>query len=225
MNFLKIACDGETNDYVHNQFTRFGLGEYNRFLIGLQITKKNLKVRGSWDIAGMLALMIADLIEGTVSVSGKIIANYDFESELGFESKFGKRGKLYTAEIKKEMSKEELKELVEKYKMQFLLLNINAGEIKMKSKGSLPKPGGTLKDNFCSASLPLEMVDEFAWDFDKDFNKATIIHKLIITDLEIPKGYENDFAQARIKAIRKGKVIRVIDIDGKEVEKEYRLSV
>jgi hypothetical protein len=35
----------------------------------------------------------------------------------------------------------------------------------------------------------------------------------------------NDFAKARLFAIRKGKLIRQINIDGEQVKKEYKLEV
>jgi hypothetical protein len=60
---------------------------------------------------------------------------------------------------------------------------------------------------------------------NKDYKKVFIKHTFDIEDLEIPKEYMNDFAKARLFAIRKGKLIRQISIDGEQVKKEYKLEV
>ncbi len=223
MNFIKGVCNGKKDEFIHKQFVRLGKGEYERFLISLKIGKK-LVVKTSFDMSNFLFYLVANNANEDVEVSGKIIANYDFESEVE-TVKFSKRGKLYTGELKKTFSPKELKELFDKFKMQYMLLNVKGKDIKMKSGKSLPKPGGKLKDNFCSATVPLELLDEFAFDFDKNFKKATIVHRIMVDDIIIPEEYKNDFAQARIHAIRKGKLIREIDLDGSKVVKEYDLEV
>jgi len=104
------------------------------------------------------------------------------------------------------------------------LLNIKVDDFKLSVKGSIPKPGGKIKDNFCSATLPLNTLDEFAFDFDQNFSEASIVNKFVITDLEVPDEYKNDPAMARLMAKRKGKLIRTITVDGNEIEKEYPME-
>ncbi len=224
MNWLKALCEGEKNEYIHKQFTRFGKGEYERFLLSIKKGKKNLQVKTSFDLANLLVWFISQNVDEDLAVSGKIIANYDFESEV--ESvKFSKRGKLYTAELNTTMSQKALQELFEKFKMYHLLLTIKGSDVKMKAKGSLPKPGGALKDNFCSATLPLDLLKDLAFDIEQEFTKAVIVHRLLIDDVVVPEAYKDDAAAARLHAIRKGKLIREIDLDGTKVEKEYALEV
>ena len=223
MNFIKAVCDGEKDEFIHKQFVRLGKGEYERFLVSLKKGKK-LTVKTSFDMSNFLFELIANTLEEDVEVTGKIIANYDFENEIEAE-KFSKRGKLYTAELKKTFSPNELKELFEKFKMQYILLNVKGKNVKLKSGKSLPKPGGKLKDNFCSATLPLDLLDEFAFDFDQNFSKATIVHRVQIDEIIIPEEYKDDFVKARYHAIRKGKLIREIDLDDNKLTKEYKLEV
>jgi len=52
-----------------------------------------------------------------------------------------------------------------------------------------------------------------------DFKEVKISHDFIINDIDIPKN-EKDFVKMRENAIRKGKVVRKMDIDGKKQEKE-----
>ena len=223
MNFIKDVCNGKKDDYIHKQFVRLGKGEYERFLISLKKGKK-LTVKTSFDMSNYLFYLVANTIEEDVEVTGKIIANYDFESEVEAE-KFSKRGKLYTAEFKKMFSPKELMELFEKFKMQYILLNVKGKDFKLKSGKSLPKPGGKLKDNFCRATLPLDLLEEFAFDFDPNFSKATIVHRVLIDEIIIPEEYKDDFVKARYHALRKGKLIREIDLDDNKLTKEYKLEV
>jgi hypothetical protein len=224
MNFLKKIAEGNFDEEVHSKFTRFGKGEYERFLISVK-KGKNLKIKCSAGLANTMAGLIADNLKEEAQVKGKVIANYDFENDMPCEvSNFSKRGKLFTAELNTTLSPEQLKEIYEKFKFHFLLLNINSSNFKLKSGKSLPKPGGKIKDNFCSATLPLDLLDEFAFDFDKEFTEVTIKHILHINEVEVPEEYKNDFAKARTHGIRKGVLKRIIEVDEKIIEKEYELK-
>jgi len=228
MNFVKQIFEGKANDSIHHKFVRYGKGEYERLLFEVTKTKKNLKVKSSFDFANDFVKIISENIKENMEVKGKIIVNRDFEKELeemGIEvSDFKKRGKLYTAELNTTLTPEKLKEIYSKYNENFLLLNIKSKDFILKTKGALPKPGGKIADNFCSATLPLDFVDEFAWDV-KDFTKLKIKHILNITEIVIPEEFKNDPAKARIEAKRKGKIIRFLDIDEKEEQKEVDFEV
>lgn len=223
MSFMKDLCEGKKDEYIHKQFVRFGKGNYKRFLMNIK-KGKNLNVKTSFDFSNDLFKLIVYNCKEDLEVKGKIIANYDFEKEVDAQE-FSKRGKLYTAVIKGTYSPKVLQEWFEKFQMNYILLGLKGGDFKLTCKGSLPKPGGALKDNFCSAKLPLKFLDEFNFDFDQDFKQAKIVHELDIQEIIIPEELKNDFAKARDGALRKGKLIRVIDLDGNEVKKEYPLEV
>jgi len=225
MNFLQLITEGKTNDLAHKVFTRLGPGEYDRFLIKIK-QGKDLKIKTSFDCSNLLFSLIANNIDEEVQLLGKIIASRDFESELNIPVvKFSKRGKLYTAEFNTEATPTQLKELNEKFKTDFILLSVKGKNYKLKSGKTPPRPGGKIKDNFCSATLPKEFVKEFAFDFPTDFKEAIIIHKLLIDEIVVPEEYKDDFAQARLHGQRKGKVKRIIEYDGKQEEKTYDILV
>ncbi len=225
MNIIQLMTKGKSDEALHKIFTRYGVGEYERFLIGIK-QGKNLRIKTSFDCSNMLFKMVADNVNEEVNLSGKIIAPRDFESELNITpSKFTKRGKLYTAEFKTSATPEQLKGLYEQFKSDFILLGIKSKDYTLKCGKSLPKPGGKIKDNFCTATLPKELVDEFAFDFTHDFKQSEIIHKLIIKEIVIPDEYKNDFAQARLYGKRHGQCIRIIDVDGKKKEICYKILV
>ena len=83
---------------------------------------------------------------------------------------------------------------------------------------SLPKPGSALKGNFCKCILPLNLLKEFI--DQENFKKAEISHTFVIEKINIPDQYKNNFAIARKMAKRKGKIIRIIKIAGKEEKTE-----
>lgn len=223
MNFVKDICTGKKDEYIHQQFIRYGKGEYDRLLFTIK-KRKNLSIKSSFDFANEFVRIIAENINENVKVTGKIIASADFESEWNFKE-YSKRMGIYYGEIDEEFTPKKLKEFYEKFKNKSILINFTGDKYKLKTKNNPPKPGSAVKDNFCSAALPLELLEEFNFDFGKDFSEAKIIHKLKIEEVVVPKEYLNDFAQARLHGIRKGKLIREIDLDGNKIVKEYKLEV
>lgn len=228
MNFIRQIFEGKADDSLHHKFVRYGKGEYERLLFDITKTKKNLKVKSSFDFANDFVKIIADNAKDKLEVKGKIIVNEDFEEELESMgvpvANFKKRGKLYTAEINTTLTPEKLKEIYEKYGEKFLLLNIKSENFKLTTKSSLPKPGGKIVDNFCSATLPLDLIEEFVWDAD-DFQKLKIRHVLKINEIVIPEELKNNPARARVESKRKGTIERILDIDGKEDKKETEFEI
>ncbi len=225
MNVIRQLFEGvKDKEQVHQRFVRFGKGEYERFYAAVK-KGKNLKVKTSFDFANDLFEMIAENIDNEAELSGKIICNYDFEKESVCEwANFSKRGKLYTAELNTTAKPEVLKEIYEKFKLNFLLVNVKSEQYSLKCGKSLPKPGGKIKDDFCTATLPIALSEEFTFGIDQNFKEATIKHIVNITEIEIPEEFKNDLAKARIEALRKGTIKRIIEVDGKATEKETKFS-
>ncbi|MBU2638831.1 MAG: hypothetical protein KJ955_07700 [Nanoarchaeota archaeon] len=228
MNVLKLLLTGRANGVSHGKFVRYGKGEYERFLLDIAKGKSNCKIKSSFDFANDFVGIIADNIKDSSDVSGKIIAAHDFKNEIDAICEtvdYSKRGKLFTAELSTQLSPDQLRRLYEKFSQHFLLLNIKSKDFSLKVGKSLPKPGGKIKPNFCSATLPLALLDEFAWDVKQDFKKLTINHILKIKDIIIPPELKNDPARARLEAKRKGAIVRVLKIDeGKEITKETEFT-
>ncbi|RME55523.1 hypothetical protein D6777_00340 [Candidatus Woesearchaeota archaeon] len=224
MNTIKKIFNNEVDEVVHHKFTRYGKGEFERFLIKVK-KGKSLQLNTSWDWSNDLFELVAFNVSEDVDLSGKVIAGRDFESELSLEPvKYSKRGKLYTAEFKCKASPSQLQELYEKFKLNFILLKVKSSSFKLSCGSSLPKPGGEIKDNFCKATLPLDLLDEFVWE-SSDFKVATIVHKFKIEDIVIPDEYKNDPAMARLKGKRVGTLTRSLDLDGKESSEDIRVEL
>ena len=221
MSTVRQLFEGvKDKELMHQKFVRFGKGLFERYIMTIK-RGKNLKVKASYDWSNDLFEMIAENIKEEAELTGKIICNYDFEKELPCEAaSFSKRGKLYTAELNTTATPEVMKQIYDKFKQNFLLVNVKSGSFQLKCGKSLPKPGKDLKDNFCSATLPKELIDKFAFAIGKDFKEAKIKHLFDITDIEIPKEDLNNPEKARTSAVRKGKLRLVAEVDGKNIERE-----
>jgi hypothetical protein len=221
MIFIKKIFEEKIDDVVHRKFERFSVGEFNnRALISL-VKGKVLKVKCSYDLVDDLFGLIAEKVSCDVHVKGKIIASRDFSNEIDFEVRDFKKGKKCVCDIDTDLSPSQMKSLYEKFKLNFILLNVEGEDFKLKVGKSLPKPGKELKDNFCSAVFPIEMINEFAWDVDV-FRKIICKHKFVINEVVVPEGI-SDFSEARKLAKRRGKLVRIVNVDGKEIvnEKEF----
>lgn len=224
MNTVKKIFSNKVDDVVHHKITRYGKGEYEKFLIEVKNGKK-VSVKASWDWSNDLFEIIAENAKGNVDLSGKIVASYDFENDLPCEaSGYSKRGKLFTAEFSTTVSSDVLKKIYEKFKNHFILLKISSPDFKLKCGNSLPKPGGALKSNFCSATLPASFMDEFVWE-TKSFKSASVKHLMNVKEIVLTPELKADPARARLEAKRKGIITRILNLDGKETQKEMEFTI
>jgi len=215
MNFIWKIFHNKTDEAVHRQFIRFGKGEYRkRGLLSLWKTK-GIKVKGSFEFANDFVLFVAGL--GNVSFNGMILS----KNELSGLSGTKKEGK-FVYNIKN-IDSTKVKGFADK--VYYFLLNGDGPGIKLKIKSKLPKPGkgeGKIDDKFCQMELDEKYYnsvrEDFFWDLP-ECKKANVDHTFLIKDIVIPKG-ETDYAKIREMAKRRGKVIRIANIDGKEAKKE-----
>lgn len=223
MNFIKNIIEGNVGEYEHEKLVRYGKGNYERAYMSLK-KGKELKIKASFDYANDLFGTIAESIKESAEVKGKIIANYDFENEIDFLDSFSKRGKLYTGEIDRELSAEQIRKIWEKFKLHFLLLNVKSSKFKLKVGKSLPTPGGKIKEDFCSATLPLQFSEEFAFDLG-DFKEAEIKHVFVIEEIIVPEEYKDDYEKIRKEGKKKGRLKRIMIVDGAKKEREVEIEV
>lgn len=220
MGFVKNIFNGEINDFVHNQFVRFGKGNYEgRALISLHKTSK-IKIKSSFEFCNDFVGFVSEL--GNYEFSGVIISREEIKG-LGLNGK--KTGGAYQYNIEK-IESEKIKEIKER--VSFLLLNVDK-DIKLKIKKKLPKPGKSadkVDDKFCQLELDLKfwgkIKEEFFWDLP-ECKKAKIKHTFLIENIVYPQN-EKDFEKIRLLSKRKGKIIRNIEVDGKGMKKEVNFE-
>lgn len=220
MNFIKKIFMDKTDEEVHRQLSRYGKGIYDKKALVSIKKGKNLSVKTSFEYCNDLVRLIAENAKDDINVSGVIVMFKEFKFR---DFEISKRGKVYKCGVEMKCSGKELLEICNEFKEGWLLFKIKTGGFLLNCKDGLPKPGGELKDNFCSASFDLSLKDEFAWDV-KDFNELKISHRYEIKNISIPKEYEKDFVKARAYAKREGKLFRELLIDGKQEIKEKEFS-
>lgn len=216
------------DEKVHEQFIRFGKGNYvGKALISLHKTSR-VKVKGSYEYANDFVLLVAELggVGDDVKFSGAVLSKQALELE-GEKKKAG----LYVYEVS-DLSSEKVKEISEK--AYFMLLDGKGEGINLKIKKRLPKPGRSgeskVDDKFCQLEADLNFFnairEAFFWDA-ADCKKVKAEHTYEIKELvmpEISEG-EKDFEKARLMAKRKGLLVRKLEVDGREEIKEREFEV
>ncbi|MDP3918926.1 MAG: hypothetical protein Q8Q35_03440 [Nanoarchaeota archaeon] len=233
MNFIRKITENKTDEWVKKVFKRYGKGIYEaKAIVEINKGAKSNTIKTSFEFAEEMAYNLADSIKGKTRVTGGMITTQKIRDEIPVPVTGEKQfAGVRTFLLDSEMSKEDVKGLFEKYPEVLILLSFKTevGELKSKVKSpTSSKPGSGKKEpkaDFCTfKTQDMSIVEDYAFDV-KDFKKVKIIHTFQIDDLEVPKGYENDFKMARLNAIRKGKLIREIIIDDNKEVKEYPLKV
>ncbi len=209
--FMKELLEGNNSEEAHKYFVRFGKGCYKRrFIIGLKKGNK-IKINTSFEFANELVNFVRE--NKNIKFSGKILTKEKID---------GKEGKKKAGVFVYEISESSLEEFEEAY---FYLLDANDDDIVLKIKKKLPKPGkgeNKIDDKFCTMELDLKYWDnlkkEFFWDAPEG-KKISVEHEIAINEIIAPQGV-NDPAKIRELARRKGKIVRKITADGKEIVRE-----
>ncbi|HLD97945.1 MAG TPA: hypothetical protein VI815_01315 [Candidatus Nanoarchaeia archaeon] len=226
-NFIKKIFDGKVDNLVHIQFQKFSKGEFRyKALINVSKVKDRYNISTTYEFASDLVRIVANKIPSgkKVKVSGVVVSTRDLTGELKFKDKKQFMGiKQYI--IEDEFSKEDIINLCDKFPNSFLGLSFSVDNTELKIKAKAPKSAkpntGDKKPtpDFCKIkSSDLGLVKNLLFDIT-DFKKVEINHTFIINDIIVPK-LEKDPAKMREMAIRKGKIIREISLDGNISKKE-----
>jgi hypothetical protein len=229
MNFIKKIFDDKIDESVHLQFQKFSKGEFtNRALVKAKNSGSKYSITTTAEFANELVRDVAEKLGNLkTKVTGAIISTSDFTGIIDFKEKKQFQGvKKYV--IEKEMSGNEIINLLEKFPKAFFALSfeVEKDETKLKIKPKQPKSGkpSSKEDekpvpDFCRLSTKDQKIGQ-SFVFEKpNFKEAEIDHVFLITDLVVPKD-EKDFAKMREMAKRKGTIIRNSKIDGKEIKTE-----
>ncbi len=218
--FIKKIFENNIDESVHKQFVRFGKGTYPRRAV-TKITKQpnKIKIGTSFELVNDIVEFCSSL-SNNLKCSGLVVS----KEKLDLPNE-GKKAGLLEYDINLELTSEKIKSILEK--CYAYLLDIESPGISLKSKKKLPKPGKSrdlkIDDKFCQLELDSkfwpQVKKEFCFDIQNDFKKALAVHTYTITDIILPKN-EKDFEKIRILAKRKGKIIRKVTLDKKEIIKE-----
>lgn len=234
MNFIKKIVDKKIDEFVHNQFSKFSRGEFkDRAILKVKKSKDKYTINSSAEFANEMIYAFAEKLKGNkAKVTGAIVSTSDLKGKLEFvEVKQFQGVKRYM--IDKEMSGDELLKLLKEFPKSFFGLTFDIDEEnKLKIKDKAPKSGKPGKDDeepkadFCKLiTTDKELGSSFVFE-KPEFKSAEIKHKFVIEEIVIPDSLKNekDFALVREKALRKGKIVRITNIDDVKSEKSYEFS-
>lgn len=235
MNFIKNVFRKKIDDFTHRCFVRYSRGDFEKEMLKITKTRNAIKLNGGFEYVTAFHRFMATIVDHNVHLIGNIVTSRDIESdlsEIGIELKEKKpqRGKAgYQYELDCEITPKKYLELTQKCFDCFLLLHMNSGSRSISVKKTKPPKLSKLIENFTRAVFDLadlpKVKNEFLFDIDtNEFRKIEIKHIYHITDIQIPKSVQDDSKMARLNAKRKGTIERRINIDGKEIKKEYPLE-
>jgi len=231
MNFIKKIADKNFDASVHRQFQKFSKGEFrNRAIIDTKKSSKKYTIATNAEFANGLVRTVAEILgRDKTNITGAIVSTTDLKGEIEFkEIKQFQGVKRYL--IDTEMSGTEIISLLDKLPEAFFALSFEVGDTKLKIKPKAPKsgkPGSKGEDrpkaDFCKISTTDKgLVNDFLFDVNGDFKKVSINHTFFIEGIVISDELKktNDFAKMREEAKRKGRIVRLVNVDGKESQSE-----
>jgi hypothetical protein len=236
---------------VHRHFYKYSKGEF----IGpaLKITKTNTRItlKGTHEYEDLiLESVVNTLSEEEVQIKGILISGNDISdliTSLGFDwmlKKSTSQTQNYKAKILSTTDKETLLESIEAFrKTSYYLISFNVSPTcKVTTKNRIPQPSQkkveeddvSKRIQFCTGVLNntennlrtvLDLVlSDFKAELPEKWKTITITNNYRITDIILPEDVDN-WGLKRILAIRKGKLIRSLDIDQEIIEKQYNFVV
>lgn len=236
---------------IHRHFARYSKGIFLGPAIKITKTNKKITLKGSFEYEDLIQEIIATTIsEREFEINGVLITGSDIKediSSLGLDWKLKKSsGKTinYKADINDKINRNNLIEIIEKLReTSYLLLSFNLNPTcKVSTKSRIPQPSkkkiedddinkrvqfcnGVINNSERNIKLIIDLVlIDFKLDLPKNWKKITITNNYNITNIIIPKNIQNS-SLLRIMALRKGQMIRTLDVDGELIEKQYPIIV
>jgi hypothetical protein len=246
--------DEEVPD-IHRRFVKYSKGAFPGPSLKIKITKPKITIKASFDYDdALLSIAIQSVAAKSIQVSGSIISGEDFAPILKknnfppdfkvVESKG--QAKNFKVEIKEdvEIATESLKNaLPELFNHCYVLLSFVSKEsdVSYKCKAKPPTPNkkdpsdddpekriGFATLTFANKPENFKLIKEILIPEEQvsisNAKEIIIENNYEIEDLDMPKN-EKDSKLIRIKTKRKGKLKRMITIDGKENLFQYDFAV
>ncbi len=238
---------------IHRHFYRYSKGDFTGPVMKISQTKAKITLKGTHEyedlILELVSMSISDPNE-EFEINGRLITGSEISgllTELGFNWDLKKstgQTKNYKAEIIDNITKDKLVKSVEAFREHsYLLLSfILNPSCKVTTKKKVPQPSKKKVEDedinkrvqFCVGYLNNTdenlkntinfIIPDFKSELPKNWKTLTVVNNYKITEIEIPKNIK-DSRLLRIMAVRKGKLIRSLDIDGEILEKQYSIVV
>lgn len=254
MNWIQKIIEDKADEFCHARFLKYGIGTHPGPRVKLRFTSNRVSFYADLGFEAIfLRGYLAGTPEGNHKASGKVVTYEDRRDEyeeiqmpLTWKKSGGKRATTYNADVKGSIPGEDLRELIEiRSPTTFFLLSMSPKSggkpWKLTIKKSFPK-GRTSDDeedeknpSFVKGAMDRNdqamefVVSEILPDFreliTEDVKNVYLHQDIVIEDIEIPKEKGLSFTELRKRAKKKGRLVRRLDVDGNEYQKEYSFFV
>jgi hypothetical protein len=230
--FIKKIWQGKIDEQVHNEFIKFGKGNFSyKYLIEAKKQKDKWHIKTSNEFANYLVLKCLETLRQgeRVEVKGIIVTTLDIEKDIDFDiediKKFMGIKKII---VNTEIEKEKLMNIMEKNPRVFYALSFKTPFCELKVKEKTPKsvkPSSKGEKapsaDFCSLKTSDEDIIQDLFFDVPNFQEIKINHTLEINKIIYPENTkELKPKEIRERAKRQGKIIRETNVDGIQEFKE-----
>ena len=232
---------------VHRHFYRYSKGEFNGPALKISKTNTRITLKGTHEYEDLIQEIVANTISvDEFEIKGNLISGSDVSeliTNFGFDWNLKKskgETKNYKTNILSNTDRKTLLESINAFrKTSYYLISFNINPTcKVTTKKNIPQPSKKKVDEddvnkriqFCTGIINNNdqnlnlVVDSCLPDFKSDlpgkWKNIIIKNTYKIADIILPEDVDN-WRLKRILALRKGKLIRSIDLDGEFVEKQY----
>lgn len=238
---------------IHRHFYRYSKGDFIGPAIKISKTSSKITLKGTHeyeDIISELVLKSINDVDKIIKVEGNLISGGDISKTLaehGLDWDLQKsKGKTqnYKATITDNIKNKILMEIIEVLReTSYLLISFQLNpSCKVKTNKKIPQPSkkkieeddvnsrigfstGYLENTNENLKRVIEnIIPDFASDLPKKWKSIILLNNYKITDIQLPKDVK-DSRLLRILAIRKGKILRSIEVDSEIIEKQYNIIV
>jgi len=226
--------DGEGE--IHREFLKFGKGNYKRkYQIQAKKQGEITIIKTSNEFANYFVKKCLEKVKGDIDATGVVVSTFDLKNDAPFPIERTKNFMgIRQLVISSKLNPQKVLEFMKKYPAVFFALSFKTGDFELKIKPKAPKSAKPstkspvegeeeeVKVDFCTLKTQdKELLSEFFFDIPSFDKEVSISHTLKIQEIQYPK----DFAkmkpeEVREKSIRKGVVVREMNVDGKKQTKE-----
>lgn len=228
--FIHKLCSGKSDNLTHLHFEKYSRGLFeNKAIVQAKNSKGNYSFSTTSEYSSEFVRACAEeLGDEKTNVTGVIISTKSLPPNIkhGAISQF-MGVKKYS--ISGEFTGRDLISICDSVPRAFIALSFSTNKSELKIKPKAPKsakPGNNsekdIKVDFCKLKTTnSEFAKKLFFDVE-EFKNAETRHDFEIKEIDVPQD-EKDPIKMRERAIRKGKIIRKLKIDGVESRKEFPL--
>lgn len=238
---------------VHRHFYRYSKGEFIGPAMKISKTQTKITLKGSHEYEDLILELVVNSISNPnqlFEIKGKLISGVDISdtiSKLGYNWNLKKstgQTKNFKANIVDQTNQVKLLESIKAFRENsYFLISLNLNpECKITTKKSIPQPSKkkigdddvNTRIKFCTGYISnteknLETilnfcVPDFKSELPGNWKSIIVFNNYKIEDIDMPKNIKNS-RLLRIMAIRKGKLLRSIEVNGEIIEKQYNIVV